>query len=207
MTLSRRAFVAAPWASLLLPRSAFSQSAEPRRGGRLNYVIRPEPTTLVCFNTTEGPAIQASPKVVEGLLTYDFDLNPKPQLATSLSISEDGLQYRFDLRRNVSWHDGQPFTAADVVFSFNLLKSAHPSGRTTFSNLQDAEAVDDHTVLLTLSRPAPYLLYALAAGESPMVPKHIYDGKGDPLLNPNNRAPIGTGPFVFKEWVLGSYVS
>ncbi len=48
-------------------------SAEPRRGGGLNYVIHPEPPTLVCVNATEGPAIQASTKVVEGLLAYDFD--------------------------------------------------------------------------------------------------------------------------------------
>jgi peptide/nickel transport system substrate-binding protein len=209
MTLSRRTFVAVAVGGVVLPASAvLPQTPEqPQRGGRLNYVIHPEPTTLVCFNTTEGPAIQASSKVVEGLLTYDFDLNPKPQLATAWSVSEDGLQYRFDLRRNVAWHDGKPFTADDVVYSLGLLKSAHPRGRTTFSNLSDVRAIDDFTVLVTLSKPAPYLLYALAAGESPIVPRHIYEGKGDPLLNPNNRAPIGTGPFMFKEWVLGSYVS
>jgi peptide/nickel transport system substrate-binding protein len=209
MILSRRSFVAASISGLALPASgALSQTPQsPRRGGRLNYIIHPEPTTLVCFNTTEGPAIQASSKVVEGLLTYDFDLNPKPQLATSWSVSENGLQYRFDLRRNVTWHDGNPFTAKDVVYSFELLKSAHPRGRTTFSNLKEVRAVDDFTVLATLSKPAPYLLSALAAGESPIVPHHIYEDKGDPLQNPNNRAPIGTGPFMFKEWVRGSYVS
>lgn len=182
---------------------------KPRRGtgGRLNFVVHPEPTTLVCFNTTEGPAIQASSKVVEGLLTYDYDLDPKPQLAVAWSVSEDGLQYRFDLRRNVKWHDGRPFGAADVVYSLGLLKSAHPRGRTTFANLREVRALDDHTVVLSLSKPAPYLLFALAAGESPIVPRHVYEDKGDPLLNPANRAPIGTGPFVFKEWVLGNYIS
>ncbi|MGY3581726.1 peptide/nickel transport system substrate-binding protein [Bradyrhizobium sp. USDA 4341] len=208
MTLmSRRGFVAGTAAALSVSTSTRAQEGGPRAGGRLSFVIHPEPTTLVCFNTTEGPAIQASTKVVEGLLAYDFDLNPKPQLATAWSVSEDGLQYRFELRRNVSWHDGQAFTSADVVYSVGLLKSAHPRGRTTFANLIEATAVDEHTVVLKLSRPAPYLLYALAAGESPIVPRHVYQGKGDPLQNPNNRAPIGTGPFVFKEWVLGNYVS
>lgn len=210
MTISRRDLLAAGAAVLLPPRQrAWAQAAEgaPTRGGRLSFVIHPEPTTLVCFNTTEGPAIQASTKVVEGLLTYDFDLNPKPQLATAWTVSEDGLQYRFDLRRNVNWHDGHPFTAADVVYSLSLLKSAHPRGRTTFANLREARALDDHTVSLTLSKPAPYLLYALAAGESPIVPRHLYEDKGDPLLNPVNRAPVGTGPFKFKEWVIGNYVS
>ena len=207
VSISRRTFVTASVAALAAPAGgARAQEGSPRAGGRLSFVIQPEPTTLVCFNTTEGPAIQASTKVVEGLLTYDFELNPRPQLATAWSVSEDGLQYRFELRRNVKWHDGQPFTAADVVYSIGLLKSAHPRGRTTFANLLESGAVDEHTVVLKLSKPAPYLLYALAAGESPIVPRHIYDGKGDPLQNPNNRAPVGTGPFVFKEWVLGNYV-
>lgn len=210
MTISRRAFVGAGAAGLLMPnRNASVRAAEgaPKAGGKLSFVINPEPTTLVCFNTTEGPAIQASTKVVEGLLAYDFDLNPKSQLATAWSVSDDGLQYRFELRRNVKWHDGNPFTAADVVYSLSLLKSAHPRGRTTFANLVEAHALDDHTVELALSKPAPYLLYALAAGESPIVPRHLYEDKGDPLLNPYNRAPVGTGPFKFKQWVLGSYVS
>ena len=210
MMITRRGVLAASAGGVLLPRSgARAQAADdtPRHGGRLSFVIHPEPTTLVCFNTTEGPAIQASSKVVEGLLSYDFELNPKPQLATSWSVSEDGLQYRFELRRNVKWHDGHPFTAADVVYSLGLLRSAHPRGRTTFSNLQDVRAVDDHSVVVTLSRPAPYLLFALAAGESPIVARHLYEDKGDPLLNPNNRAPIGTGPFIFKEWSQGSHIS
>lgn len=178
----------------------------PRRGGTLNFLIHPEPSTLNCFTTTEGPAIQASSKVLEGLLTYDFELNPRPQLAVSWSASPDGLEYRFDLRRSVRWHDGRPFTAHDVVFSLNLLKSSHPRGRTTLANLKDVRALDDHSVVVGLSKPAPYFLYALAGGESPILPRHVYEGKGDPLLNPANRAPIGTGPFVFKEWVLGSYI-
>ncbi|WP_247302823.1 MULTISPECIES: hypothetical protein [unclassified Bradyrhizobium] len=94
MTLmSRRSFVATTAAALAVSTATRAQEEAPRPGGRLSFVIHPEPTTLVCFNTTEGPAIQASTKVVEGLLTYDFDLNPKPQLATAWSVSEDGLQY------------------------------------------------------------------------------------------------------------------
>ncbi len=77
-----------------LPATA-QNAATPARGGTLNYLIDPEPSTLNCFNTTEGPAIQASSKVLEGLLTYDYDLNPQPRLATSWTVSEDGLEYRF----------------------------------------------------------------------------------------------------------------
>ncbi|MEJ1975557.1 MAG: ABC transporter substrate-binding protein [Acetobacteraceae bacterium] len=110
------------------------------------------------------------------------------------------------LRRNVKWHDGVSFSADDVAYSLTLLKSIHPRGRTTFTNLKEARALDDHTVVVSLTKPAPYLLYALAGGESPIVPRHVYDGKGDPLFNPANRAPIGTGPFIFKAWVPGSHI-
>ncbi|MGL4286434.1 MAG: ABC transporter substrate-binding protein [Phreatobacter sp.] len=212
MPLSRRHLLAAPALGLFAGSGpigdvlAQTPAETPRRGGTLNFVIHPEPTTLACFNTTEGPAIQASTKVHEGLLTYDFDLNPQPQLATSWSVSEDALTYEFELRQGATWHDGRPFTADDVVFSLGLAKTFHPRGRTTFANLKDARAVGAHKVVVTLAKPAPYLLYALAGGETPIVARHIYDGKGDPLLNPANRAPVGTGPFVFKEWLPGSHI-
>ncbi len=207
MHFSRRMILAGAAGMLAAPSLAKAQAAgEPQRGRSLNFLIYPEPSTLNCFTTTEGPAIQASSKVLEGLLTYDFDLNPQPQLATSWAVSEDGLEYRFALRRNVKWHDGLPFTAGDVVFSLNLLKASHPRGRTTFTNLKDVRALDDYNVAVSLTKPAPYLLYALAGGESPILPRHLYEGRGDPLLNPLNRGPIGTGPFIFKEWVLGSHI-
>ncbi len=60
-------------------------------------------------------------------------------------------------------------------------------------------------MVLKLDAPIPYLIKAFAAAESPIVPKHIYDGT-DPFTNTNNVRPIGTGPFRFKEWVRGSYV-
>ncbi|GJD48346.1 hypothetical protein OPKNFCMD_1064 [Methylobacterium crusticola] len=204
---SRRTLLALAAGGLAPARPGPARAAgAPRRGGILNVVIHPEPTTLVCFNTTEGPAIQASTKVHEGLLTYGFDLTPRPQLATAWEVSGDGLAYRLSLRRGVTWHDGAPFTAEDVAFSIDLLRRAHPRGRTTFANLREARALDAHTVVLTLDRAAPYLLAALAGAESPILPRHLYEGRGDPLANPANRAPVGTGPFVFREWVPGSHV-
>ena len=64
-------------------------------------------------------------EVVEGLLDYDNDINPKPSLATTWDVSPDGLTYRFGLRPGVLWHDGKPFTSADVAFSILLLKRLH----------------------------------------------------------------------------------
>lgn len=206
-TLSRRTLVqgaaALGWAALW-PGPVHAQG-KPQRGGTLTMLVFPEPPTLTTIAHTAGASVLISGKVTEGLLTYDFQLNPQPQLATSWSVSADGLQYSFQLRKGVKWHDGKPFSSADVAHSIGLLKEFHPRGRATFSALSEVLTPDAHTVVLRLARPVPYLITALAASESPIVPKHLYvAGKAD--ANPANNAPVGTGPFVFKEWVRGSHV-
>ena len=193
-----------PFASLAHA-AAETTAIAPRRGGRLTLLVNPEPNVLINFATTAGAEQKASPKVTEGLLSYDFNVRPQPQLATAWTISADGLQYTFKLRQGVRWHDGEPFTSKDVATSIGLLKQYHSRGRSTFANVVEVRTPDPHTALLQLSRPAPYLIYALAASESPIVPAHLYDS-GDPLNNPHNIAPIGTGPFRFKSWERGSHV-
>jgi peptide/nickel transport system substrate-binding protein len=179
--------------------------AEPQRGGTLRFLVEQEPTTLVTIAHTAGPSTRISPKVTEGLVTYDFDFKPQPALATEWTVSPDGLTYSFKLRPGVKWHDGKPFTSADVASSIDLLKKHHPRGRATFSAVTQVETPDALTAIIRLSKPAPYLLTALDSSESPIVPKHIYEGT-DPLTNKNANAPIGTGPFLFKEWVKGSHI-
>jgi len=199
--LSRRALVIAALAGAL----AASAQAAPVSGGTLNFVVTPEPPSLLNLTTSAVPVLKVSSKVTEGLLAYDFKFNPTPQLATAWDISPDGKRYTFTLRRGVKWHDGKPFTSADVAFSLDLLKKVHPRGKSTFANLVAVRTPDPYTVVLELSQPAPYLIKAFASSESPIVPKHLYENT-DPLSNPNNTAPIGTGPFKFSKWVRGSYI-
>src|SRR5690606_12785374 len=97
------------------------------------------------------------------------------------------------------------FTSADVAFSILTLKQVHPRGRAIFSNVSEVQTPDAHTAVVVLSKPAPYLLTALAGAESPIVPKHLYEGT-DIVASQYNSAPVGTGPFVFKEWVKGSHI-
>lgn len=179
--------------------------AQPRHGGTLEWAMNPVPSSLIPLTTSAGGNAEIGPKVVEGLLTYDWNLAPKPQLATAWSVSKDGLQYTFQLRRGVKWHDGKDFTSADVAFSLLTLKQVHPRGRGTFANVTEVRTPDAHTAVVVLGKPAPYLLTALAATESPIVPRHLYEGT-DIAANRHNSAPVGTGPFVFKEWVQGSHV-
>jgi len=191
-----------------LAASAVGPSADPvitpRRGGRITLLVNPEPNALINFATTAGAEQKISPKVTEGLLSYDFDVRPQAQLATQWTISADGREYRFKLRQNVRWHDGKPFTSKDVATSIGLLKQYHSRGRSTFANVIEVATPDAQTAVLRLSKPAPYLIYALAASESPILPAHLYDGS-DPLSNPHNINPVGTGPFIFKSWARGSH--
>ncbi|MCL2899089.1 ABC transporter substrate-binding protein [Brenneria tiliae] len=190
---------------LLLTGTGQAADVQPQRGGTLTLVINYEPPALVALTTVATPALSVSAKVTEGLLSYDYDLNPQPQLATAWEISPDGTRYTFHLRQGVKWHDGRDFTSADVAWSIDLLKKVHPRGSSTFANVTAIETPDPHTAVIVLSKPAPYLIKAFAAAESPIVPRHLYEGQ-DPLTNPHNGAPIGTGPYVFDQWVRGSHV-
>src|SRR3546814_3029462 len=97
------------------------------------------PASFIPLTTTAGTNAELGPKVVEGLLTYDNDLNPLPLLATEWKISEDGLRYTFTLRKGVKWHDGKDFTSADVAFSILTLKQVHPRGRAIRSEAHTSE--------------------------------------------------------------------
>jgi len=182
-----------------------AQTGKPRKGGMLKMWLA-EPVMLTgAFNST-GQIFQISGKMFDGLVSYDFDLNPKPQLATSWEVSPDGKSITFKLRPGVKWHDGQPFTAADVQFSATKVwKALHPRGRSTYRYLTDVEAPDALTAIFRFERPSPYVMNSLAGMESQILPRHLYEGK-DILTNPANLRPVGTGPFKFKEWQRGQYI-
>jgi len=176
------------------------------RGGTLVMLIQPEMPTLASYLSTAGSVAQIAAKVYDGLLEYDFNLNPQPSLAESWQVSPDGKTMTFKLRSGVRFHDSRPFTSADVKFSImEVLKKVHPRGPNTFRSVTDIETPDATTVVLKLDQPAPYILRALSGYESPMLPKHLFEGT-DLRNAPNANKPVGTGPFKFVEWQKGQYV-
>ncbi|MCZ8183903.1 MAG: ABC transporter substrate-binding protein [Beijerinckiaceae bacterium] len=177
-----------------------------KRGGTLVQITQPEPPTLGSYVSTANPVGQVASKIYDGLLEYDFDLKPLPSLAESWTVAEDGKTVTFKLRAGVKFHDGKPFTSADVQYTFmDVLKKVHPRGINTFAEVTAVETPDPQTAIFRLNRPAPYMMAALSGYESPILPKHVFS-QGDIRTHQNANSPVGTGPFKFVEWRRGEFV-
>ncbi|MGY6570715.1 MAG: ABC transporter substrate-binding protein [Salinarimonas sp.] len=181
--------------------------AEPQRGGTVQLAVTPEPPSLMMGLFQNGPTQMIAGNIYESLLRYDQDLTPQPSLAESWEISDDELTYTFKLRENATWHDGEPFTADDVVFSLDVfLREVHPRWRPTANaQIESIEKTGDHEVTITLKQPFAPLILSFEAATAPIIPRHIYEGT-DYRNNPMNATPIGTGPMKFVEWESGSFV-
>jgi peptide/nickel transport system substrate-binding protein len=177
-----------------------------KSGGTLVMLVQPEPPSLASYLSTSGPIGLVAPKIYDGLLDYDKDLKAVPSLAESWNVSDDGKTVTFNLRKGVKWHDGKPFTSADVQFTImNVLKKVHPRGPNSFKEVTKIETPDAHTAMFRLANPAPYMMRSFGAYESPIVPRHLLDGqdlKSAPIAN----KPVGTGAFKFVEWKKGQYI-
>jgi peptide/nickel transport system substrate-binding protein len=209
LSLSRRQLLASSallLASTALPRIAGAQ--EPRKGGRLVVAADSEPRNLNPAMVASNGVFFVSSKVVEPLAEASFDAPDglAPRLATSWEGSADGLTVTFKLREGVTWHDGKPFTSADVAFSaLNIWKPLQNLGRVVFKDLQAVDTPDAQTAVFRFAGPTPFQLVrnALPALTS-VVPKHIYE-QGKIEENAVNTAPVGTGPFRFAEHKPGEY--
>jgi peptide/nickel transport system substrate-binding protein len=175
-----------------------------RRGGTLVWAMGAEPAILASYLTVAPAAAQIGAKIYDGLLDYDAGRQPVPALAERWLVARDGRSITFHLRRDVAFHDGKPFTSADVQFTIlDVLRRHHPRGATIFRHVTAVETPDAHTAVLQLSEPAPYLLTALAAHESPMLPRHALSAI---LAGPDRaKAPlaVGTGPFKLSVRAAG----
>jgi peptide/nickel transport system substrate-binding protein len=209
LSLSRRSLLKGTGlllASTALPAGVFAQ--EGPSGGRLTVAADSEPKNLNPAIVASNGVFFVASKVIEPLAEASFD-GPdglSPRLATSWEGSEDGLSVTFKLREGVTWHDGTPFTSADVAFSaLEVWKPLQNLGRLVFANLTDVETPDATTAVFRFSAPTPLQLIrnALPAVTS-VVAKHLYEGT-DIANNPANAQLVGTGPFKFAEYKPGEY--
>ena len=149
---------------------------------------------------------QLSDLIFDGLVRYDHDAKTYvAALAESWEVAADGLTVTFSLRNDLSWHDGEPFTAADVLFSYQLLQSTEFPGSASVGALWQTVSInqiDDFTISFQLSEPYAPFLEATTRG---ILPAHLLEGVTAVSL-PNHlfsRFPIGTGPFkvdLEQDW-------
>lgn len=146
-------------------------------------------------------------KIFEGLVWVDEDHEVQPSLATDWKVSKDGRVYEFTLRQGVVWHDGKPFTAADVEFSLEeVLAKYNARAQEALSNVSDVEVDGQHSLTIKLKQAYAPFLRQMTVFDAPIIPKHVYDGT-DILHNDANLEPIGTGPFDFEKWDRGSSIT
>jgi peptide/nickel transport system substrate-binding protein len=191
--------------SLLIALFAMQPTLAQKSGGVLKISFFDNPASMSLHEEATGAALRPMMGVFNNLVMYDQHVAQNspdsivPDLATSWGWSEDGKELTFPLRQGVKWHDGKPFTAADVKCTWDLLmgngseKLRVNPRKTWYLNVDKVTTNGDYEVTFHLKRPQPALLSLLASGWSPVYPCHV------PPREMRTR-PIGTGPFKFVEF-------
>jgi peptide/nickel transport system substrate-binding protein len=182
-----------------------------KSGGILRVYHRDSPASMSILEEATNSAEIPMMGVMNNLVLYKQD-EPQnsmetivPDLATTWSWNEDGKELTFTLRRGVTWHDGKPFTAADVRCTWQLLLDtaeqklrANPR-KSWYQNIDEVTANGDYEATFRLKRPQPALLALLASGYAPVYPCHVPPAQ-------MRQHPIGTGPFKFVEFKPNEYI-
>lgn len=196
--------------------AAVPEATAQQRGGSLTYA---ENESVNVFNPyaleqDRGASDRLFTLIYEGLIQYDYDREQaRPNLAQSWSSSGDEVvdSITFSLRENVTWHGGEPFTAEDVVFTYNYLinsdAAVNQGARQRYRNLIDrVEEVNEHTVVVHLREP---MLNAVQYFQNWVLPAHAFEDNFLPAASgPDlSREPVGTGPYAFVERRLNGNIT
>jgi peptide/nickel transport system substrate-binding protein len=179
--------------------STDSEEIGPQVGGTLRFATEQDissvdPNVMGTFNHEVGRHIY------EGLLALNEGLGVIPSLANNYTISDDGTVYTFELNEGVLFHNGKEMTSGDVVYSLNRLLES-PRG-SQYESIVNIEAVDNYTVKITIAEPSgPFLVSLASPYTAAIIPEGIEEEQGGELT-----FPIGTGPFMFVEWIPDRHV-
>ncbi len=187
------------WAGLFF--SLGAAPVPPEGGDTFVTASIAEPSNLIPFLATDSASASVSALIFNGLIKYDKDLKLTGDLAESWEVAEGGLLIRFHLRKNVRWQDGKPFTAADVLFTFQRLTD--PSVPTPYGgDFQKVASVDTPDPLTVEVRYKEPFSPGLASWGMGIVPKHLLEGQNF-TSTAFARHPVGTGPYRLERWTSG----
>ncbi len=178
----------------------------PKQGGTLIVGMTGDPATYNPDYQADGYLQPISENIFNRLVKITNKQTIVPDLAKSYEISEDGKEITFNLNENVRWHDGEPFSSADVKFTFDTIISQNGQLAGSLTAVEEITAPDDNTVVFKLKENDSALLGYLAWDACYIIPKHIYEGT-DWGSNPANQNPVGTGPFKFVKHDRGVSVT
>jgi peptide/nickel transport system substrate-binding protein len=177
-------------------------SSSGRADNTFTYALDEEPITLNPVNQDEHTD-PVTEMVFRGLVAHDGENDVVAALAESWEVSSDDLTYTFALRDGVTWHDGAPFSSADVKFTLDAVRApdSPASTRQNFEAITAVETPDANTVVVQLAEPDAPLLDALTMG---ILPRHLLAGKD--ITDPEfSQAPVGTGPFRLVDFQPAQY--
>jgi peptide/nickel transport system substrate-binding protein len=232
--LGRRAFVqamvglglTAPLAAQMLASAGVAQ-AQPKAGGMFNPTKRGgggqlkvlwwQAPTLLNPHFATGTKDQDGSRIFyEPLASFDPEGNLFAVLAAEVpsvqngGVSKDGRSVTWKLKKGVTWHDGKPFTAADVVFNWEFVKDPKTAARTigAYTDIEKIDVLDSHTVRLVFKKPVPFWANAFCGVNGMIIPKHLFEPyMGEKSREaPNNLKPVGTGAFKFVDFKPGDIV-
>ena len=188
----------------VLPAIDYTEPGQPAYGDTIIAGSISDATTFIPIVASDSASHNICGLVYNGLITYDKDLNIVGELADSWSIEEEGRVIVFNLHKNVKWHDGAPFTAEDVKFTYEKL--IDPDVRTPyggdFLKIESLEVMDPYTVKVVYGQPfSP----ALSSWGMWIMPRHILENE-DLNKTKYGRSPIGTGPYKFVQWKSGQRI-
>ncbi|MGJ5140200.1 peptide ABC transporter substrate-binding protein [Bradyrhizobium oligotrophicum] len=231
--LSRRDFVqrmlaaglTAPLAGMMLAHSGVAMAAQefpykPTKaggGGALKLLFWQAPTLLNPHFAIGSKDQESARAFYEPLAGWDADGNLVPVLASEIpsvangTVAADGTWVIWKLKQGVKWHDGQPFTADDVIFNWQYAANTETSAVTIgdYRDLKTIEKFDDHTVRLVFSQPTPQWFTPFVGGRGAIIPKHLFsDYIGAKSREaPNNLKPVGTGAYLFVDFKPGDILT
>ncbi len=190
-----------------------AHAADPAPPSTLHLYLPLDPHTLNPLLVTEADEADLAGLMFDPLVRYDGRNEPVPVVVTTIptltngGISRDGRAFTFHLRHGVKWHDGAPFTAADVVFTIHAIldEKNNVNNRDDYVNIAAVEAPDPFTVRFTLKKPESSFLSEVGAGY-PIVPAHLLAKSANLATDPFNAQPVGTGPYEFVRWDRGDKV-
>lgn len=181
--------------------------SQKERGGEIVYGMVGDPVIFNPILATDTPSGSINDRVYQGIVRANEKLEMIPYLAESITYSEDGKTWTVKVREGVKWHDGAPFTAEDVVFTYNTIMHPDYTGvrRSNFNSVESVELTGEFELKMHLKRPDASLLSKLSIG---IIPKHIFGQIEVAKLREHeaNMKPIGTGPYKWGEWAKGQYI-